>query len=86
MAIWTQTFSTVCFFYGPIPFLLEEGREKGISVYETGLLASSYNYPAIVLGFFLGPISLKFGRKRLLVFSIIMCCLATTVFAFTEYI
>lgn len=85
-AIWFQAVSAVIFFYHPLPFIVEESEEKGISVALAGVLASSYNYAPLILGWFAGPLSVRFGRKRLLVFGIIVECVATTLFGLCEYL
>ena len=85
IAIWFQAISTVTFFYGSIPFLIEESESKNVSVAAAGLIASCYNYPSLLLGMCIGPISVRFGRKRLLIFGLIASCVGTLVFGFCEY-
>lgn len=70
--IWFQAVSTVLFFYGPLPYIVEEAAQKNVSVAAAGLLASSYNYAALFLGMCNGPLSVRFGRKRLLIFGILL--------------
>ena len=50
-----------------------------------GLIASLYNYPSLLLGPCIGPISVRFGRKRLMIFGIFAECVGTLVLGFCEY-
>ena len=84
--IWFQAVSTVLFFMGPIPIIIEEAKQKGVSVAWAGLIASLYNYSSLLLGMCIGPISVRFGRKRLMVFGIFEESVGTIAFGFCEYI
>ena len=57
-----QVVITAMLYHSVTPFIIEEGRAKGLSAGLTGLITSSASIPSLLLGFCTGPLALKFGR------------------------
>lgn len=81
LAIGMQTFVTALLYHGSTPFIIEEGRSKGVSAGLSGLIISVSSLSSLVLGFQTGPLAAKFGHRRLLIFSILMECGFTSLYA-----
>ena len=72
LAISIQTVVTALLYHGSTPFILEEGKAREISAGFSGLIISITSATSLVLGFCTGNLAIRFGRRRLLIFCILM--------------
>ena len=76
-----QLIITAMLYHAATPFIIEEGRSKGVSAGLSGLIISVASAPSLLLGFCTGPLAVKFGRRRLLIYSILVESVFNTLFA-----
>ncbi len=80
-----QLVITALLYHIPTPFIVEEGRSKGVSAGLSGFVIAVASAPSLFLGLCTGRLALRFGRKRLLIYAILVESGLSAAFATTEY-